>query len=433
LLSRIELRNFKSLADVKIELGKLTLLMGSNNSGKSSLLQALGFVKQSIAGGGFNPNGIYASLGSYSNILFKNDPEGTITISLFITPTKHGRNQITEAITKVLRKHERLPPSAPCFSRIGFSWDFSSEGLTRCCIADERRRAIICGQLAPAKSGKRDMLNGIVEVGISGFLPSVSSGPSETADSLRQVGIALSTMVSTQLNTRLFYLKTGRGIQSREMNIGSRRPLDVGPHGENTIPILAYIRDNPRFEHVIERINVWAEKFGFESVFSRLVSGPNHALTLTDKMYEIRTNAVDVGYGTNQLLPVFLQCYYAPKPSTILIEEPEMHLHPRMQADIVDFFLDVVKYGNSLVIETHSEHILARLQRRIAEGAIRPRHVAINYFEKKAGGTRVTRIDVDKTGRLTKQLPGFFEEDFKEAVDRIRASLKLNQLRGDST
>lgn len=62
--------------------------------------------------------------------------------------------------------------------------------------------------------------------------------------------------------------------------------------------------------------------------------------------------------------------------------------------------------------------------RRVAEGTLRPEDVVIFYFEKKEKGTEVARIEVDEAGRLTKELPGFFEEDFNEALERLRASMK---------
>ena len=76
----------------------------------------------------------------------------------------------------------------------------------------------------------------------------------------------------------------------------------------------------------------------------------------------------DVGFGISQVLPVLVQCDYAPEGSIILIDQPEVHLHPYAQSALADVMIDVIKKRNiQLVIETHSEHFLRRLQRRIAE------------------------------------------------------------------
>ena len=85
----------------------------------------------------------------------------------------------------------------------------------------------------------------------------------------------------------------------------------------------------------------------------------------------------DVGFGISQVLPVLVQCFYAPPRSIIVIEQPEIHLHPSAQSALADVMIDVInskENGNDrniqLIIETHSEHFLRRLQRRIAEGVI---------------------------------------------------------------
>lgn len=85
----------------------------------------------------------------------------------------------------------------------------------------------------------------------------------------------------------------------------------------------------------------------------------------------------DVGFGISQVLPVLVQCFYAPEGSIILIEQPEIHLHPNAQSTLADVMIDVINSKENgtdrdiqLVIETHSEHFLRRLQRRIAEDMV---------------------------------------------------------------
>ena len=88
----------------------------------------------------------------------------------------------------------------------------------------------------------------------------------------------------------------------------------------------------------------------------------------------------DIGFGLSQVLPVLVQSFYAPPNSTILMEQPELHLHPRVQKELADFFIAAagarqettqgksIERRTQFLIESHSEHFLRRLQRRIAEG-----------------------------------------------------------------
>lgn len=122
------------------------------------------------------------------------------------------------------------------------------------------------------------------------------------------------------------------------------------------------------------------------------------------------------------MFSVIVQCFYAPKGSIIMIEQPEAHLHPRYQADIADLLIDVVKYGNNVIVETHSEHLLLRLQRRIAEKKIPHERVSISYFDLCEKGTSTSKLKMDENGYFVKPIPeGFFEEGFQEALAHIKA------------
>ena len=94
----------------------------------------------------------------------------------------------------------------------------------------------------------------------------------------------------------------------------------------------------------------------------------------------------DVGFGVSQVLPVLVLCYYVEEGSTLLFEQPEIHLHPSVQSSLADLFIDVTKHRNiQIIVESHSEHLLNRLQRRMAEGEVlsrRPRVVLLRNREK---------------------------------------------------
>ena len=119
MISSLELRNFKSLVDAKIEFRKLTLLMGPNNSGKSSVFQALGFLKQSIPPNSFQTNGAYATLGSYKDIVFKQDGRRRIEVSCYIVLTE-------KEFTEISNVFNRPPFNGLVLDRIGFTWTFSA-------------------------------------------------------------------------------------------------------------------------------------------------------------------------------------------------------------------------------------------------------------------------------------------------------------------
>lgn len=137
---------------------------------------------------------------------------------------------------------------------------------------------------------------------------------------------------------------------------------------------------------VKEKINSWIERFGL-NVDVKEFKDVIHNIKITQN--GLLLDIPDVGFGISQVLPILVEGMMAPARSTIIMEQPEIHLHPKMQAELADLFIDMINLASkerksinkSLIIETHSEYILKRIRRRMAEGIISPSHVAI-YFVK---------------------------------------------------
>lgn len=129
----------------------------------------------------------------------------------------------------------------------------------------------------------------------------------------------------------------------------------------------------------------------------------------------IDATLADVGFGISQIVPVIAQSL-AFQNETIAIEQPELHIHPRLQAEIADVFIQSSQsLGNRFVIETHSEHLILRIRRRIREGTLDHRHVAVLYVMPTDSGPQLRELRLDAEGDFIDSWPdGFFEEDFRE-------------------
>lgn len=131
----------------------------------------------------------------------------------------------------------------------------------------------------------------------------------------------------------------------------------------------------------------------------------------------------DVGFGVSQILPVLVLCYYAPKGSTIILEQPEIHLHPSVQAGLADVFIDAIKTRDmQIIVESHSEHLLRRLQRRIAEAAFPQDQTALYFCDTDTTGTsHLTALDLDMFGNITNWPPDFFGDELGETIAMAEA------------
>ncbi|RIK41768.1 MAG: hypothetical protein DCC58_12025 [Chloroflexi bacterium] len=132
-----------------------------------------------------------------------------------------------------------------------------------------------------------------------------------------------------------------------------------------------------------------------------------------------------VGVGVSQVLPVLVMPLLAPRGSILIFEQPEVHLHPRVQSGLADFFAGVVACGKQCIIETHSEHIINRLRRRIAEdGSGRLRSDTRIYFATRPAGVSVYRlVQPNEYGAILEWPTGFFDEAESEANALLSAAL----------
>lgn len=162
-----------------------------------------------------------------------------------------------------------------------------------------------------------------------------------------------------------------------------------------------------------EFVNEWLDKFHFTVDVSESESNEEMINHLIVEQDENMLNIPEVGFGVSQILPILIQCHFADTDSLTMIEQPEIHLHPKMQAELANLFAKVVADKNKkLIIESHSEYMLRRLRRLMAEKQqLTPEEVAIYYFERKNSDKgkdyiSVRRLEINETGAF--DWPGDF-------------------------
>lgn len=142
----------------------------------------------------------------------------------------------------------------------------------------------------------------------------------------------------------------------------------------------------------------------------------------------------DVGFGVSQVLPVLVECLYVPRRSIVIMEQPELHLHPRVQAELADLFVDAIRARESgsprecqFIIESHSEHFLRRLQRRIAEEALSNNDAALYFVHTKGSEAAIEELDVDSFGNIRNWPEDFFGDEMEDLVARSEAQARRSR------
>ena len=224
-------------------------------------------------------------------------------------------------------------------------------------------------------------------------------------------------------------------------------PEHVGTRGERAVEALLAgadrkfnIKPGQKLRSLQELVAIWLKQMQLIDSFKVRLIAKNR------KEYEVQVQTrrntpkvklTDVGFGVSQVLPVIVECFYVSSHSIVFFEQPEIHLHPRVQADLADLFIDAiharedsVERGIQLIVESHSEHFLRRLQRRIAEEQLDNKEVALYFCEPGADGASIRELETDLFGNILNWPAHFFGDEMGDLAAMTEAAMR-RKMRGD--
>lgn len=190
-------------------------------------------------------------------------------------------------------------------------------------------------------------------------------------------------------------------IRSKPQRTYDPLPILVHPEGKHVPYILSQsLEGNAELRSRIEEFGSSTGLFSNIAIkrHGKKASAP-YMITVKRKS-SAPTNLVDVGYGVSQALPIAVDLIRA-KEKLILIQQPEVHLHPKAQAGLANFFASTaINRSKHLVIETHSDYLVDQFRILIKNGKIPSEDVSLLFFNKETSATEVSRIEIDSRGNL---------------------------------
>jgi len=427
-MKAIRLQRFKGYRDSGwIDLRPpIILLLGANSSGKSALLNSLLMLKQSLEDLTYeNPFVFYAKkgidIGSFEDAVFRHevDIKKPMIFSFDAEVEKgfseFGLNRGDSVILSIKVAYNKKRRTNVV---IGFDMVRGSD--KKCILSMQKKSTAVSAK----ESFKSDLFKvpENITIGWYNFLPGMplSKTKEESGNTLLNELAELGQDIAPHIIrdfANVVHIGPLRQEPDRTYHFTGETPSDVGRDGRDALKILFLDKYSADSIDLISDVNHWLEKMGYVLEWDVLKGGMAH-LMLKDKS-EIQINLKDVGFGISQLLPVLIQGYAAEEEQIILMEQPEIHLHPRAQADLGDLFIALAEQKKFLIAETHSEHLMLRLRRRIAERKIKKEMVGIYFIEWKDGESVVSRIELDDYGQMVNVPEGFntfFSDDFEETM-----------------
>lgn len=463
MITHLRIRNFKGWSDTGlINMAPITLFFGANSSGKSSIGQLLMMLKQTVESPDrkavFYPGGKNSAvqLGSYQEMVFHRDPANKIGFEyqwslsdlLKFRDPLSGRAFSSDAL--IFKAEVGLGDKDQHTVAVDhLEYDLLDSGESKLTIGMDRKSDTRSEYKVEASNYTLKRKQGRVwypgaPVRFYGF-PDEVVAYHQNADFVQMLNLR-----HEQLFGSLSYLGPLRTKAERLYSWTGIEPGSVGYAGENTVAAmlaarkrkicLGYKRPAKPFEQII------AEKLKEMRLIDEFQVKP---ISSQRQEYEVKVRTKgskdwvdlpDVGFGISQVLPVLVQCFYAPRHSIIFMEQPEIHLHPSAQSALADVMINAIQAREAganrsiqLLIETHSEHFLRRLQRRIAEGTVPEQSVAAYFADISEIPAKLQPLEIDLFGNIQNWPKDFFGDEMGDVAEHAKAAMKRRIQQGTET
>jgi predicted ATPase len=452
MLTKLRIQNFKGWQDTgDIRMAPITLFFGANSSGKSSIGQFLMMLKQTTESsdrksvffsGGKNSA---VQLGSYQEMVSHRDIKNKIEFGyqwglpdILKIKDSNSQNEYSGSVLDFYAQTS-LPEKkqTAVIDKLSYSLKDKNNDETlsiEMVKKTETKYKVESEKYDLKKNSGRPWDLG-PPVRFYGF-PDEVVAYHQNADFVQSLNL-----LQEQLFHSIYYLGPIRTKTDRLYSWTGIEPESVGYQGENTVAAILAAKKRkiglgPRrptkpFEEIIA---LKLKEMGLIDAFEvRSISEQRqeYEVKVKTKGSTDWVDIPDVGFGISQVLPVLVQCFYAPRNSIIVMEQPEIHLHPSAQSALADVMIDVVYSKEDgedrniqLIIETHSEHFLRRLQRRIAEEAIFQEKVSAYFADITKTPATLKALQLDSEGNIHNWPDNFFGDEMEDVIARSKVALQ---------
>lgn len=411
LIKSLSLKDFKCFEQVDIDFGKITLLTGANSSGKSSLIYALlGIMQSKYFPQYFALNGELINMGGFDEVLRKKAENNVFEVNVKIESL--GKIHVFE--TKWVEDINTQQPYIISFKTHNFHTKIDEAGNNVIDVILNRNNSSIktiikhnpkveIKEINKYPNVDKYHLKGIIEIPLKEFL----NYDIEIRDLFFDI---------VENDNCFNYVGSFRLPPERTYY---RKPnaSKIGVNGESYIDqIIEWEEsDKKKYDSLIEAVT---EIGLFKSIQADTMKGGRFELNVQVNENSELASLTDVGFGISQFLPIIVADLQMKDNSCLAISQPEIHLHPKIQATLGDYFCKQVNNTDKqYIVETHSEYLINRMRLLIVKGELKPEDVKLYYMENDGIKTTTYAIELTTDGQIKNAPQGFFDTYEMDVMD----------------
>ena len=435
MLTELKLTNFRIFDDaVTVRFRPITILIGRNSSGKSTIIKFLLMLQQSLGPGKtqfLSPEGDLVNLGVFAEL--KNALTRKRNLKFEITADNLNR-QVNPAISRYLRSFEEVDPGQLLYkadATVSYGGKIGRGGVSYSATAGTEREPFLKADIPMGSDFKfwdyPPMPDGLDaplepdenEESHKGFIDRLEKRHAAFQHLFLQHGI----IDTIRREVAVLQHLTPVRAEAERVIVASTPPIEsVGQRGQYALPHLQRmtVENREHYEFLLPHLE---EVAGLEGVEFKTFTRPRRISQAFAKNKTTGANVhiADYGFGVSQCLPIFVQGAIMQPYTTLMVEQPEAQLHPTAQLEMGSYFANLWQQRQvGSIIETHSDNILLRLRRLIASGNLAAQDVSVAYFtfdENNRGMPIAKNLDINPDGSMEAGLPmEFFGADVIEGM-----------------
>jgi predicted ATPase len=410
-INKISIENFKCLKSVDIETGKLTLLTGANSSGKSSILYGiLGPLQSGEFPFQFSPNGKYVNMGNFQEMSYRHIRENIIKIGLEITEGKNPINLSTWWEEDKVRK-------LPTLNKLVLDGEVYKIEIVK--TKNYTLNFRISSDKYPEEKFWWLNQSNLKYLELSANLTQNVEFNLDNFDDLKKKSISQDVLLDSilwslgplfnRLDEKINYINSFRLFPERTYYETTKMDLTVGKFGEDYVNQVISWQTQGEKEYK-ELIKIMKSLSLLEEIKSKRLEGGRFELVVKVNKKSVPCSLNDVGFGISQFLPIIVADLQLGEESTLFVAQPEIHLHPSVQADFGTYMINqVTQSQKNYIIETHSEYLLNRIRLAVVKGDIPKEDVKIFYLKNDGEDVQTYQLEFTADGQILNAPEDFFK------------------------